>query len=199
MLRGMVRMDHLILHGDIVPPEKFHHLSSRMDKVGDVVNDPVDGDFGSLEAFDGSHGLGGGIGVDIGGGDRAGCAGDALAEAGYVGVGWHDGGLRGRLRRKPEVTGVFWEERHEQWLLRVGKGGEPRCLLSLFSKTPGMTDEKIVAVASGRKRGPSGIEFVSIFPVLYNHVGRRQTQKDISRRNLTIIYLLSCLIYFHHT
>mmetsp|Transcript_18637 Transcript_18637/g.39090 ORF Transcript_18637/g.39090 Transcript_18637/m.39090 type:complete len:437 (+) Transcript_18637:467-1777(+) len=92
MLRGMVRMNHLVLHGDIIPPEKFHHLSSRMDEVGNVVNDPVDCDFGSFEAFDGSHGLGGGIGVDISGGDRAGGAGDALAEAGDVGVGWHGGG-----------------------------------------------------------------------------------------------------------
>ncbi len=93
MLRGMMRMDHLVLHGDVVPPEEFHHLPSRMDEVGNVVNDPVDGDFGSREAFDGSDGLGGGIGGGIGiSGDSAGCAGDALAEAGDVGVGWHGRG-----------------------------------------------------------------------------------------------------------
>lgn len=46
MLLRMIRMNHLILHGNIIPAKEMNHIPPGMDKVGNVVNVSRDGDFG---------------------------------------------------------------------------------------------------------------------------------------------------------
>ena len=55
MLTGVIRMDHFVLHSDIIAAKEFDHLSARVDEVGDVVNDTVDGELGSAETLDGAE------------------------------------------------------------------------------------------------------------------------------------------------
>jgi hypothetical protein len=49
MLLRMIRMNHLILHSDIISPEELNDVPAGMDKVGNVVNVARDGDFGGFE------------------------------------------------------------------------------------------------------------------------------------------------------
>lgn len=51
MLTSMVWMDHFILHGNIIPTEELHDLSTGMDKVGNIINDSIDCHLISLEVF----------------------------------------------------------------------------------------------------------------------------------------------------
>jgi hypothetical protein len=88
MLVCMIGMDHLILHSNIISTKEFDHLTTRMDKVGNVVNNSVDGDFSALEALHCANGLQCWVIVDILGRD-GGFGGHAVAAAGDVGVWWH--------------------------------------------------------------------------------------------------------------
>lgn len=56
MLTSMVRMYHFVLDSNIIPTKELNHLSTRMDKVGNVVYDSVDCQFGAAETFDGPEG-----------------------------------------------------------------------------------------------------------------------------------------------
>mmetsp|Transcript_11386 Transcript_11386/g.21000 ORF Transcript_11386/g.21000 Transcript_11386/m.21000 type:complete len:270 (-) Transcript_11386:132-941(-) len=94
MLPGMIRMDHLILHRHIIPTKESDHLSSRMVKVGNVIDDSVNSHFSPLESLERAEGgLGRGIigideirgGVDLGG--------NAVAEDAGVGVWRHGAGF----------------------------------------------------------------------------------------------------------
>lgn len=45
---GMVRMDHLVLHRDIITTKEFDCIASGMDKIRNVVDDSFDGNFGAI-------------------------------------------------------------------------------------------------------------------------------------------------------
>ena len=48
-------MDHFILHGNIIPTKELDNLSTRMNKVGNVIYDTIDGQFGAAETLDGAE------------------------------------------------------------------------------------------------------------------------------------------------
>ena len=68
MLLRVIRMNHLVLDRDIVPPEEFDHLPARVHEVGQVVDGAGDGDFGRLEGA-GCDYFGTVVGADVGGFD----------------------------------------------------------------------------------------------------------------------------------
>mmetsp|Transcript_5397 Transcript_5397/g.7810 ORF Transcript_5397/g.7810 Transcript_5397/m.7810 type:complete len:235 (+) Transcript_5397:717-1421(+) len=57
VLASMVRMDHLILNSHIIPTKELDHLTTRVDKVGNIVDDSVNCNFSALEALQSANGL----------------------------------------------------------------------------------------------------------------------------------------------
>mmetsp|Transcript_31142 Transcript_31142/g.40274 ORF Transcript_31142/g.40274 Transcript_31142/m.40274 type:complete len:235 (-) Transcript_31142:87-791(-) len=51
VLTSMVRMDHPILHSHIITTKELDHLTTGMDKVGNIVNNSVNCNFSALEAL----------------------------------------------------------------------------------------------------------------------------------------------------
>lgn len=51
MFVSVVRMNHFVLHGDIIAAEELDYLSSGMDKVRDIVNDSFDCDLRTFQSF----------------------------------------------------------------------------------------------------------------------------------------------------
>mmetsp|Transcript_512 Transcript_512/g.849 ORF Transcript_512/g.849 Transcript_512/m.849 type:complete len:235 (-) Transcript_512:116-820(-) len=51
VLASMVRMDHPVLHSHIISTKELDHLTTGMDKVGNVVDNSVNSNFSSLEAL----------------------------------------------------------------------------------------------------------------------------------------------------
>ena len=79
MLPSMIRMDHLILNSNIIPPKEFHNLATWMDKVGNVINDPVNGNLVTLESLEGTKVWLGGVIIDEVGRGCIDLGGDAIA------------------------------------------------------------------------------------------------------------------------
>mmetsp|Transcript_19342 Transcript_19342/g.53808 ORF Transcript_19342/g.53808 Transcript_19342/m.53808 type:complete len:237 (+) Transcript_19342:1477-2187(+) len=57
MLGGVVRMHHLVLHGDIIASEQMHGFTAWMVEVGEVVDDAIDGNLMTLQCFHGRETL----------------------------------------------------------------------------------------------------------------------------------------------
>jgi len=84
----MVRMDHLVLHSDIIPSKDKDGISPRMMKRIQVVDSTVDDNLSAFDRFQWSHcGHGGVVTIVI---VAVVGIGEAIAETGSISVWSHD-------------------------------------------------------------------------------------------------------------
>lgn len=60
MLRGVVRVNHFILHSHVIATKELDDIPSRMDEIGDVINDTFDSDLVACQSLQRTEGRLGG-------------------------------------------------------------------------------------------------------------------------------------------